>query len=140
MPELDDSHLKGSEARLWSLVESRTRPGADKAAIDLRIWDLFGEDWAVMFTDLSGFSRQVAAFGIIHFLQVILEKKRLLLPIIGEHDGILIKVEADSFLIIFKRAEAALQCAIEMQHACQRLNRRRKPEEQVLLCVGIGYG
>jgi adenylate cyclase len=135
-----DPDLKGSEARLWALVEERTRAGADTARIDRRIWDLFGEDWAVMFTDLSGFSRQVAAFGIIHFLQIILEKKRLLLPIIGEHDGILIKVEADSFLILFKRAGAALDCAIAMQHACQRLNHRRKPEEQVLLCVGIGYG
>ena len=44
-----------------------------------------------MFTDLSGFSRQVAAFGIIHFLQVIFEKKRLLLPIVAAHDGILIR-------------------------------------------------
>jgi len=132
--------LKGSEERLWALVEARTRPGADTASIDQRIWDLFGEDWAIMFTDLSGFSRQVAAFGIIHFLQIILEKKRLLLPIIADHDGILIKVEADSFLIIFKRSRAALECAIAMQHACQRLNRRRKPEEQVLLCVGIGHG
>ena len=79
--------------------------------IDQRIWDLFGDEWAIMFTDLSGFSRAVAAFGIIHFLQVIFEKKRLLLPIVAAHDGILIKVEADSFLIIFKRPERALQCA-----------------------------
>ncbi|HXU69683.1 MAG TPA: adenylate/guanylate cyclase domain-containing protein [Polyangia bacterium] len=135
-----DYDLTGSEARLWALVEERTRAGADTARIDQRIWDLFGDEWAIMFTDLSGFSRQVAAFGIIHFLQVIFEKKRLLLPIVAAHDGILIKVEADSFLIIFKRPESALACAIEMQHACQKLNHRRVPEEKVLLCVGIGFG
>src|SRR3954447_20765579 len=135
-----DPDLKGSEARLWALVEERTRAGADTARIDRRIWDLFGEDWAIMFTDLSGFSRQVAAFGIIHFLQIIFEQKRLLLPIVARHDGILIKVEADSFLIIFKRAASALRCAIEMQHACQQHNTRRIPEEQVLLCVGLGFG
>src|SRR6185503_18702348 len=133
-----DGRLKGSEARLWSLVEERTRPGVDTRLIDERIWDLFGEEWAIMFTDLSGFSRQVAAFGIIHFLQVIHEKKRLLLPIVAAHDGILIKVEADSFLILFQRPDRALECAIEMQHACQKLNHRRVPEEKVLLCVGIG--
>jgi class 3 adenylate cyclase len=27
-----------------------------------------------------------------------------------------------------------------MQHACQQFNKRRVPEDQVLLCVGIGYG
>jgi class 3 adenylate cyclase len=140
MGGMADPLLKGSELRLWTLVEERSRPGADTARIDQRIWDLFGEDWAIMFTDLSGFSRRVAAFGIIHFLQVILEKKRLLLPIIADHDGILIKVEADSFLLIFKRASTALKCAIAMQHACKHFNDRRLPEEQVLLCVGIGFG
>ncbi len=135
-----DSDLKGSEIRLWKLIEERTLPGADVAKIDARIWDLFGEDWAVVFTDLSGFSRRVAAFGIIHFLQVIFEQKRLLLPVAAAHDGILIKVEADSLLIIFKRAARALECAIAMQHACAEYNKARAPEDQVLLCVGIGYG
>ena len=50
--------------------------------IDERIWDLFGEEWAVMFTDLSGFSRGVADFGIIHFLQIIYESQRVLIPCI----------------------------------------------------------
>ncbi len=59
--------------RLQKLIEMRLEPGADKDMIDKRIWDLFGEKWAVMFTDLSGFSRQVAEFGIVHFLQVIYE-------------------------------------------------------------------
>lgn len=135
-----DAHLKGSEVRLWKLIEERCAPDADVEVIDKRIWDLFGEDWAVMFTDLSGFSRAVAAFGIIHFLQIIYEQKRLLLPIVQRNDGILIKVEADSFLIIFKRASSALTCAIEMQHACQAHNARRIAEEQVLLCVGLGFG
>lgn len=135
-----DRDLKGSEVRLWKMIEERTQPGADVARIDERIWDLFGEEWAVMFTDLSGFSRKTAQFGIIHFLQVIFEQKRLLLPIAARNDGILIKVEADSFLIIFKRVQSAIRAAVEMQHACQAYNAARLEEEQVLLCVGIGYG
>jgi adenylate cyclase len=137
---VSDEDLKGSEARLWKLIEERTRAGADTKAIDERIWDLFGEDWAVMFTDLSGFSRQVATFGIIHFLQVIHQQKALLLPIVHDHDGILIKIEADSFMILFKRAARALDCAVAMQKACQQFSARRIPEEQVLLCIGVGYG
>jgi adenylate cyclase len=135
-----DAELKGSEVRLWRLIEERTRPDADVKAIDQRIWDLFGEEWAIMFTDLAGFSRQVEAFGIIHFLQVIFEQKRMLLPIVSRHDGILIKIEADSFLIIFKRAGNAVRCALEMQQMSRQINQRRLPEEQILLCVGIGYG
>ena len=132
--------VKGSEARLWNLIEERTRPGADTAAIDRRIWDLFGERWAIVFTDLAGFSRRVAEFGITHFLQVIHEHQKLLLPIVADHDGLLIKSEADSLLLLFKRASSALDCTIAMQHACQHLSARRQPEERVLLCAGIGDG
>src|SRR5262245_64199272 len=110
--------LKVSEARLWRLIEERSKPGADVADIDRRIWDLFGEDWAVMFTDLSGFSRQVERFGIIHFLQVIHEHKKLLLPIVESQDGLLVKQEGDSFMILFRRPERAVDCALMMQRAC----------------------
>lgn len=132
--------LKVSEARLWRLVEARTQAGADVEEIDRRIWDLFGEDWAVMFTDLAGFSRQVQEFGILHFLQIIHEHKKLLLPIVEGHDGLLMKQEGDSFLILFRRPERATACAVQMQRACQRYNERRKAEEQIVLCIGIGYG
>ncbi len=136
----DDPLLGASERRLWRLIEERSRHDADTAAIDRRIFDLFGERWAIMFTDLSGFSRRVAEFGIIHFLQIIHEQRKLLLPIAEDHDGLLIKSEADSFLLLFRRPERALQCAVAMQRACEQVNRRRKPEEQILLCVGIGFG
>jgi class 3 adenylate cyclase len=136
----NDERFNSSSARLWRLIEERTKVGADTAKIDERIWDLFGEEWSIMFTDLSGFSRQVATFGIIHFLQVIHEQKQLLLPVVERHDGVLIKIEADSFVILFKRPERALTCAIEMERACQATNVRRTPEEQIVLCVGLGHG
>jgi len=135
-----EASLKGSSARLWKLVDERMKQGADVTAIDQRIWDLFGEEWAIVFTDLAGFSRQVAQFGIVHFLQVMLEQQRLLLPIIEQHDGIVIKIEADSFLILFKKADQALRCAVAMQKTCQNVNARRAAEEQIILCCGVGFG
>ena len=129
-----------TEERLWRLIEERTKSGSDTEAIDERIWDLFGEEWTIMFTDLAGFSRHVASFGIIHFLQVIYEHKKLLMPIVEDRCGILVKAEADSLMILFKRPASALACAVEMQRACQNTNQRRIPEEQMLLCVGLGTG
>src|SRR3954468_1669921 len=135
-----DEGLKASQGRLWKLIEERCRPGADTAAIDKRIWDLFGEDWAIMFTDLSGLSRRVTEFGIVHFLQVIYEQRQLLLPIVESYDGLLLKEEGDSFMIMFRTAERAVTCGVAMQKACGLVNERRKPEEQILLCLGVGYG
>jgi len=132
--------LSASEDRLEKLINERLEPGADKTSIDARIWDLFGEEWAVMFTDLSGFSRGVASFGIIHFLQIIQESQRILIPCIDEHDGILLKVEGDSFLVIFRKLQKAIDCAVAMQRICNQYSAPREEAEQIRLCVGIGFG
>ncbi len=126
--------------RLERLIAARLEPGADRAKIDQRIWDLFGETWAVMFTDLSGFSRRVAEFGIIHFLQMIFESQRVLVPCVEAHDGILLKLEGDSMLIMFRSVRKALECALAMQRTLVAYNQDRDETEQVLLCLGIGHG
>jgi adenylate cyclase len=133
-------NISASEDRLERLIEDRLKPGADKHIIDHRIWDLFGETWCVMFNDLSGFSRGVAKFGIIHFLQTIHESERLLIPIIEDHDGILLKVEGDSFMVIFRNVAKALQSSIHMQRTLKQYNVDKIDEEKVLLCVGLGFG
>ena len=129
-----------SEDRLYKIIAERLQKDADKEAIDARIWDLFGEEWCVMATDLSGFSRGVAEFGIIHFLQTIYESERLLVPVVETHDGILLKVEGDSFLVIFRNVQKAIRASIEMQRTVRAYNTSRIPAEHVLLGVGLGFG
>lgn len=132
--------LRASEDRIEKLIAERLKLGADKAAIDARIWDLFGETWAVMFTDLAGFSRGVADFGIVHFLQIIHESERLFVPCIDRHDGILLKTEGDSLLVIFRNPAKAIDCAIDMQRVAAEYNADRSDAEQIQLCVGLGQG
>ena len=129
-----------SQDRLEKLIEARLQPGADKQAIDRRIWDLFGEEWAIMCTDLAGFSRHVAEFGIIHFLQTIYESQKLFVPCIDRYDGILLKVEADSMLVIFRNVCKAIDCAIHMQQSVKTYNKDREEAEKILLCIGLGFG
>src|SRR5947199_3022860 len=117
-----------SEDRLYNLIQERLAPGADKKAVDQRVWDLFGEEWCIMATDLAGFSRGVAEFGIIHFLQTIYESERILVPVVEEHDGILLKVEGDSFFVIFRNVQKALRAAVEMQRTVGRYNEGKLPE------------
>lgn len=129
-----------SEDRLESLLLDRLKSGSNKQEIDQRIWDLFGEKWAVMLTDLAGFSKGSEKWGIVHFLQTILESHRLLIPLIDEHDGILVKTEADSLLVIFRKPEKAVHCAVAMQKLLISYNENTPLEDQVNLCVGLGYG
>lgn len=140
MSSVHEVGIHASQERLEKLLAERLTPGADRAAIDARIWNLFGETWAVMFTDLSGFSRHVAEFGIVHFLQIIYEAQRIFTPCVDRNDGILLKVEGDSMLIIFRTVDGALQCAIDMQRTAKAYNTGRPQEEHILQCIGIGYG
>ncbi len=132
--------MSASEDRLEKLIEDRLQSGANKELIDQRIWDLFGETWCIMFTDLSGFSRGVAQFGIIHFLQMIHESERLLIPIIDAHDGILLKQEGDSLMVIFRNVNKAILASIEMQRLLKGYNVNKSDVEKILLCIGLGYG
>ena len=132
--------IGASVDRLEKLIQERLKPGADKEKIDRRIWDLFGEDWCIMFTDLSGFSRGVAKFGIIHFLQTIFESERLVIPIIEDYDGILLKTEGDSLLVIFRNVDKAINCCFKIHEVLHEYNKDKNPEEHVIICIGLGYG
>jgi adenylate cyclase len=87
-----------------------------------------------------GFSRLVAEFGIIHFLQTIYESERLFSPLLTKHNGYLLKTEGDSMMALFKHTNQALACAVEMQALTNDYNLSKIDEEKVLLCVGLGFG
>jgi class 3 adenylate cyclase len=140
MRHLTRINPSGYLARLQSLIEARLQPGADKDSIDAKIWDIFGDTWTIMFTDLSGFSRYVAEYGIIHFLQNIYDSQRIFEPCIVEYDGVLLKVEGDSMMLLFRQPAKAVECAIKMQQAAKAYNVDKSDAEKILLCVGIGHG
>lgn len=130
------------DPRLTALLEARVG-SADRASLDEEIWRAFGQQWCIMATDLSGFSRAVAAQGIIALLQTIHESSQLLIPIVESNDGRLLKMEGDSFLVIFADVHQGLRASVEMQRAVRRYNDRRAeahPTSPVLLGIGLGYG
>lgn len=132
---------RGASARkLAKLISERLESDADKPAIDSRIWRLFGESWAIMYTDLVGFSRRVDEFGIIHFLQIIHESHRLLLPCVHQHDGLLLKHDGDSTMLIFRDPASALDCAFSIMQMAERYSRGCPAAEKIEFCIGIGYG
>jgi len=78
--------------------------------------------------------------GIIHYLQTLYESERLLVPIVEQYDDIMLKMEGDSFLVIFRNVQKALFAAVSMQRKLKLHNEKKTPEEQVLLGIGVGYG
>ena len=125
---------------LGTFLAERRKPDADRTAIDDAIYARFGCIKAVMFTDLVGFSRRVEEFGILHFLQLIQESEELFLPLISQHGGQCLKREGDSLLAVFDTPEAALAAAYAMVVATEAVNPSRNPEDQIDVCIGLGFG
>lgn len=125
---------------LATLLAGRLLAGADRGAIDATIFNRFGQAQAVMFTDLVGFSRVVAAFGIVHFLQLIHESETLFMPLIDRHGGTCIKHEGDSLLVLFDTPQQALATARAMVQATVAVNLGRAPEDRIEVCIGLAYG
>ena len=75
------------------LIAERLQPETDRAQIDRRIWRLFGETWAVLYTDLSGFRAMWPNSASYISCKTIYESHRILVPIIERGNGILLKTE-----------------------------------------------
>ena len=143
MSYLDEVLINFSSSRLELLLSERLdlkdEPEKQKV-IDQRIWDLFGEQWCIMFTDLSGFSKNAERFGIIHFLQTIKEAEKIYTPVVKNYDGFVAKTDGDSLIVIFRSSEKAVKCAIEMQRVSASYNKGLNLEDQIILCCGLGRG
>ncbi len=125
---------------LVQLIEQRLQPGADINAIDQKIWAMFGEPWAILCSDMSGFTHRTDEFGIVHFLTLIHEMQKLLSPIILSHYGFVLKTEADNIFAIFRDPIQAVRCALAMHQATHFYNIDKATDSQIAVCIGIGYG
>lgn len=59
---------------------------------------------------------------------------------IDAHDGILLKMDGDSMMILFRRPEKAIDCGRQMLEELAAYNPGKPEIERILLCIGIGYG
>lgn len=129
-----------SEMLLGRLIEDRLTPGANVAEVDARIRSFFEEEWCVVFTDMAGFSRHAAQNGIVPFLCLVHELKRIARPVFESHGGFVLKVIADSFLVVFRRAPDALASVIELQRALAHYRVGKPVEQHIEVGAGIGFG
>ena len=75
-----------AEQRFWAEVEACAQvEGEERATREAALWQHWGAERAVLFTDLSGFSRAVAEHGIVYFLELVRRKRALLGAVLAQH-------------------------------------------------------
>lgn len=109
-------------------------------ALDAKIKKTFEKKVALMVLDMSGFSRLVQRYGIIHYLAMIRRMRRVVAPAIKSNKGMVIKFEADNAFAVFPKPDNAVRAAQDILHDIEVANLATPDESDIFVCMGIGYG
>ena len=131
----------GTEADYDRLIDEYIGAGkADKAAIASQIEDAFSVNATVFVLDLSGFSRLTAKHGVIFYLAMVRRMQRLCRQVIGDHDGMIVKFEADNLFALFDDVDSALEFAWELKAGFAGMNIITEDDADIHMSVGIASG
>ena len=123
------------DARKFEALLDRVLCGESPAAAE---WEPFRDEMAVLITDLSGFTRLMRELGTGRMSALLLGMRRISLPLLAAHGGVLVKYQADDLFAAFRSPADALRCAVGLLRDFER------PEPplpaEVRLCMGIGFG
>jgi adenylate cyclase len=138
------SLLRGGGPRTRALRAAlRRRERADvlgRARVDARVLSRLARPLAVVFTDTDDFTRKVARDGIVHFLMAFDRAVRALTPDLERVGGRLVKVEADSLLIVFPDVAAACHGVARVEGRLAQANRGQPAGDRLAFSYGIGFG
>lgn len=136
--------LRGDGPRtnaLRAALRRRERTAPERRpALDAAVLARLARPRAVVYTDTDDFTRRVARDGIVHFLMAFERAVREVGPALVRLGGRLVKVEADSLMLLFPDAAAACRGVALVERRLARFNRRRPRDERLAFSYGIGFG
>src|SRR4051812_40336028 len=109
-------------AQFEALLEAMLQSPERRAEIERTILETFSVARSVMILDMSGFSRTTRVRGIVTFLLMIHQVRRVVEPAIIKHGGVIVKAEADNLYCLFDDVPAALAAARDLTGRLEAAN------------------
>lgn len=119
---------------------SQTEEMKERKKIEESLWKGYGAEFAVFVLDMSGFSMLTRKYGIVHYLSMVRRMQLTTEPIVKLYGGRMLKYEADNCFAVFPEPLAAVNAAIEMQHAFRAANVLTSDDLDIHISCGIDYG
>ncbi|MBI3178847.1 MAG: adenylate/guanylate cyclase domain-containing protein, partial [Deltaproteobacteria bacterium] len=95
----------------------------------------------LLFSDIVGITPFFDAHGDVAGRKRLLAHNRLLIPVIRDHQGTLVKTIGDALMALFARAEDGVTAAVEMQQVLAEHNRGvTRQEDAILIRIGLHSG
>jgi len=108
--------------------------------IALELWKRFGTTATVLIVDMSGYSKSIRQFGVVHYLSMIHRLQLTLQPIVENYGGSIVKFEADNADARFDCPGNAIQACIALNLALDSANILTPSELDVHVSCGIDHG
>jgi adenylate cyclase len=112
----------------WAAVE---RPDLARVTADGKV--------AILFSDIEESTALNERVGDRAWVKLIDEHDKLVRKLVKERSGHVVKSQGDGFMIAFARAEQAVRCGIDLQHALHR-DAQRKRHNDIRVRIGIHMG
>jgi class 3 adenylate cyclase len=94
---------------------------------------------AIMFTDIVGYSAQMGA-NEAAMVKKLAVHNEIMRGQIVRNRGTVIKTIGDAFMVRFRSAENAVQCAMDCQKAIGEYNKSKMPPDQFHIRIGVHMG
>ncbi|HEY9646425.1 MAG TPA: adenylate/guanylate cyclase domain-containing protein [Chroococcidiopsis sp.] len=131
---------ENTKAEFDRLLQLRNEHPEKAADIDAKIRDRFAETHALMVLDMAGFSRFTQRYSIIHFLAALRRLCAIAIPVIEQHQGMMVKQDADNIFAIFPEVNCAIEAALDINQSLTAVNSGLPDTLDLHVGVGIGYG
>ncbi len=129
---------KFSDANIEILLTKRFSDSKLGEKFDQQLLKKFTFEKTVMFTDIVGFSSAASQKMLLDTMTLLAVHDKLLMPVIADKQGILIKKIGDALMVRFDDPIGASEAAIEMQQRLAQFNARS--EEKIFIRIGINTG
>jgi class 3 adenylate cyclase len=112
----------------WAEVE---RPDLARVTPDGRV--------VILFSDIEESTALNERIGDRAFVKLISSHDKLVSTLVQRRSGHVVKSQGDGFMIAFARAEQAVRCGIDLQHALHK-DANTKRHEEIRVRIGIHMG
>jgi class 3 adenylate cyclase len=129
---------KFSDANIELLLAKRFSENNLGNKFDQQLIKKFTFEKTVMFTDIVGFSTSASQKMLLDTMTLLAVHDKLLMPVVEQHNGKLIKKIGDALMVRFDEPIEACNSAIEMQNQLYEFN--KKSEEKIFIRIGLNTG
>lgn len=94
----------------------------------------------VMFTDIKGFTERTSQSSRIELRDMLKEHEELLLPVLADFGGRVVKTWGDAFVVVFESPTNTVLCGVMMQDRLRERNTGLAERERLEVRVAINTG